>query len=377
VKRRDALPRPRRALPAAAATLVLLALTGAAATAQSGGSGPAAGTDPVDRLSARQLVGLSTIFSYDGTSPPVALRRRIARGEAAGVILFGHNVGSRARLRATMRSLQAIRRPAGLRAPLLVMIDQEGGQVKRLGGAPSRSPAALGRIGSADLARREGRATAANLLDAGVNVNLAPVLDVGRPGSFQARTERSYSRDPGRVATLGSAFVRGLQERGVAATLKHFPGIGTVARNEDDVAQRVGLPLATLRRIDESPFVAASAAGAKLVMTSTAIYPPLSSRPAMLSRRISTDELRGRAGFRGISITDDINVVALRRFGSPATLGRLSLQAGNDLLLYCAGYTTGATSADAIARDVSAGRIPVEDLRGSVRRVLALRAELG
>jgi beta-N-acetylhexosaminidase len=328
-------------------------------------------------LTARQLVGLSTIFSYDGTSPPAALRRRIARGEAGGVILFGQNVGSRSRLRAAMRSLQAIPRPAGLRAPLLVMIDQEGGQVKRLGGAPSRSPAALGRIGSADLARREGQATAANLRDAGVNVNLAPVLDVGRPGSFQSRTERSYSRDPGRVATLGSAFVRGLQERGIAATLKHFPGIGTVARNEDDVAQRVSLSLPTLRRIDESPFVAASTAGAKLVMTSTAIYPSLSSRPAMLSRRISTDELRGHAGFRGISITDDINVVALRRFGGPASLGRQSLQAGNDLLLYCGGYTTGATSADAIARDVTAGRVPIEDLRASVRRVLALRADLG
>jgi beta-N-acetylhexosaminidase len=348
----------------------------AAAGAQGGGSAPA-GSDPTAGLSARQLVGLSTIFSYDGTSPPAALRRRIARGEAAGVILFGQNVGSRAGLRATMRSLQAIPRPAGLRAPLLVMIDQEGGQVKRLGGAPSRSPAALGRIGSAEVARREGRATAANLRDAGVNVNLAPVLDVGRPGSFQSRTERSYSRDPRRVATLGSAFVRGLQERGVAATLKHFPGIGTVARNEDDVAQRVGLPLATLRRLDESPFVAASTAGARLVMTSTAIYPSLSSRPAMLSRRISTDELRGHAGFRGISITDDIDVAALRRFGTPAGLGRQALRAGNDLLLYCAGYTSGATSADAIARDVAAGRVPIEDVRSSVRRVLELRAELG
>ena len=368
----------RRVLAAALAAAALAAVSGAVALAQGGGSGPDSPPprDPTAGLTARQLVGQTMVFSYDGTSPPAGLRRRIARGEAAGIILFADNVGTRARLRATMRGLQAIRRPAALRAPLLVMIDQEGGLVKRLSGPPTRSPAQLGRIGSAALARREGRATAANLRDAGVNVNLAPVMDAGRRGSYQARTGRSYSSDPARVAALGSAFVRGLQEGGVAATLKHFPGLGTVARNEDDVAQTVRLPLATLRRLDEAPFVAGARAGAKLVMTSTAIYPAMSRRPAMLSPRISTRELRGHAGFRGVAITDDINVVALRRFGSPATLGRLSLQAGNDLLLYCGGYATGAASADALARAAAAGRIDRAALRASVRRNLALRAGL-
>ncbi len=371
-------------VPRSRAAIALVAAVAAAglsftASAQTGGSrpgGPAPDPDSTAGLTVRQLVGQTMIFSYEGTAPPAGLRRRIARGEAAGIILFARNIVSRGRLRATMRSLQAIRRPAGLRAPLLVMIDQEGGLVKRLGGAPSRSPAQLGRIGSAALVRREGRATAANLRDVGANVNLAPLMDVGRRGSYQARTGRSYSSNPRRVAALGSAFVQGLQERGVAATLKHFPGVGTIARNEDDVAQRVGLALPALRRLDEAPFVAGARAGAKLAMTSTAIYPALSNRPAMLSPRISTAELRGYAGFRGVAITDDVNVVALRRFGSPATLGRLALRAGNDLLLYCGGYATGATSADALVRDAAAGRISTARLRASVRRTLALRAGL-
>jgi beta-N-acetylhexosaminidase len=365
----------RVVLPAFLLLLVLVA----AASAQSGGSTP--GTtpdtpDPTAGLTVPQLVGQRMIYSYDGTTPPSGLRRRIAAGEAAGVILFAHNVGSRARLRATMRSLQAIRRPAAVRAPLLVMIDQEGGLVKRLSGAPSRSPAQLGRIGSADLARREGRATAANLRDVGVNVNLAPVVDVGRPGTFQARTQRSYSSNPTRVSAMAVAFVRGLQERGVAATLKHFPGLGTVFQDEDAVAQTVRLPLATLRRIDESPFVAGARAGVKLVMTSTAIYPALSQRPAMLSPRVSTGELRGHAGFQGVSITDDITVRALGRFGSLAANGREATQAGNDLLLYCGGYVTAAASADALVRDTRAGRLSTSAIRASIRRILALRAEL-
>jgi beta-N-acetylhexosaminidase len=358
--------------PGVPVALLLLAVLVAAASAQSGGS-PSGRDDPVTGLTLRQLVGQRMVYSYDGTAPPAGLRARIGRGEVGGIILFADNVGSRSRLRANMRSLQAIRRPAALRAPLLVMIDQEGGQVKRLGGAPSRSPAQLGRIGSASLARRQGRATAANLRDVGVNVNLAPLADVGRPGSFQARTGRSYSSNPARVSAMAVAFVRGMQERGVAGTLKHFPGVGTIAANEDDAAQNVRLPLATLRRIDEAPFAAGARAGVKMVMTSTAIYPALSNRPAMFSPRISTAELRGRVGFRGVSITDDINVVALRRFGSSAVNGRESIQAGNDLLLYAGGYTTAASSADALVRDARAGRFDMDAMRDSVRRVLALR----
>ena len=236
----------------------------AAASAQSGGSPPGTtpGTpDPTAALTASQLVGQRMIFSYDGTTPPSGLRRRIAAGEAAGIILFADNVGSRARLRATLRGLQAIRRPAAVRAPLLVMIDQEGGLVKRLSGAPSRSPAELGRIGSADLARREGRATAANLRDVGVNVNL---------GAGRRRRPARHLPGADRALVLleshprvgdGGGLRRGLQERGVAATLKHFPGLGTVFQDEDAVAQTVRLPLATLRRIDESPFVAGARAG--------------------------------------------------------------------------------------------------------------------
>jgi beta-N-acetylhexosaminidase len=333
-------------------------------------------TDPTAGLTLSQLIGQRMIYSYEGTRPPAALIRRIGRGEAAGIILFADNVGSRAGLRATLRRLQAVPRPRGLGAPLLVMIDQEGGQVKRLRGAPTYSPAQLGRIGSAALAHSQGRATAANLRGVGVNVDLAPVVDVGRPGSFQQVTQRSYSSNPAVAARMAAAFVRGLQEGGVAATLKHFPGLGTVSRNEDDVAQRVSLPLATLRRIDETPFAAGIAAGAKLVMTSTAIYPALATRPAMLSAPVSTGELRGHLGFTGVSITDDVTVRGLARFGNPASLGLAATRAGNDLLLYAGGYGSASASADALVRTARAGRLDLGALRASAARVLALRAGL-
>src|SRR3954471_8993987 len=143
----------------------------------------AADPPPVDGLTVRQLVGQRLILSYDGTSPPRQVTERIKRGEAAGVILFSRNVVSRLARRRTMAQLQALPRPEGLRQPLLVMIDQEGGLVKRLAGAPASSPAQMGK-GDPASRRRRGVATANNLKAVGVNVNLAPVLDIGRPGSI-------------------------------------------------------------------------------------------------------------------------------------------------------------------------------------------------
>ena len=366
----------RRPLVLAAA--LFLAITATASAAATGGTGPSP-TQPgpaLPPLTTRQLVGQHMVFSYAGATPPGALERRIRAGEGAGVILFARNIASRARLRATIARLQALPRPAGLRAPLLVMIDQEGGFVKRLSGAPSRSPAAIGRTGSVAIARGEGAATARNLRGVGINVNLAPVLDVARPGSFQERLERSYSRDPAKVAALGTAFAAALQAGGVAATAKHFPGIGVPRVDEDTVASRIGLSQATLRRIDEVPFAAAIRARIDLVMLSTAIYPAFDRLPALFSRRLATDELRGRLGFTGVSITDDLETAAASRYGSAATQARMSTRAGADLLLFAQSYAGGVRAEEGLIGDARAGRVSVAELRTSAARVLALRAAL-
>jgi beta-N-acetylhexosaminidase len=366
--------------PLVLAVALLLAVTAAgSAAAATGGTGPSA-TSPgpaLPPLTTRQLVGQHMVFSYAGATPPAALERRIRAGEAAGVILFARNIASRARLRATIARLQAIPRAAGLGAPLLVMIDQEGGFVKRLSGAPSRSPAAIGRTGSVAIARGEGAATARNLRGVGINVNLAPVLDVARPGSFQERLERSYSRDPAKVAALGTAFAAALRTGGVAATAKHFPGIGVPRVDEDSVASRIGLSQATLRRIDEVPFAAAIRSRIDLVMLATAIYPAFDRQPALFSRRLATDELRGRLGFTGVSITDDLETAAASRYGSAATEARMSTRAGADLLLFAQSYAGGAQAAEGLIRDARAGRVSTAELRSSAARVLALRASLG
>lgn len=359
------MPEMRRA----AATLALLVALFAPASATA--------DEATSTLTLRQLVGQRLILGYAGTTPPKRLTTRIARGEAAGVILFARNIASRAALARTVAQLQAIERPASLRQPLLIMIDQEGGLVKRLAGAPTRSPRQVGATKDPAYARDVGRATAANLRAVGVNVDLAPVLDIGRRGSVVARLGRAYGTTAAGVARTGVPFAQGLADGRVAATAKHFPGIGDAKVDEDVAPNRSTRALDFLRSVDEAPFAAAFGAGVPMVMTSTSVYTALDpSAPALLSRRVATDELRGQLGFAGVSITDDLDVGALDRFGSASRLGLRAARAGNDLLLFAQSYANGAGAGGALLRAAQSGALGRADLEAHVARVLALRAGL-
>ena len=214
--------------------------------------------------------------------------------------------------------------------------------MRRLPGPPALSEKQIGQSASpAAQARLAGTGAAANLRGAGLNVNLAPVLDVYRSaGDFIDQYGRSYSRDPRQVAQLGADFITAQQAGGVAATAKHFPGLGAAARAQDTDLRPVTLtvPRAALRGVDELPYRAAIAAGVKLVMLSWAVYPALDpARPAGLSPAIVQGELRQRLGFRGVTITDALGAGALARFGGIGHRGQLAALAGMDLLL-CSGH---------------------------------------
>lgn len=374
-----------------ATIIVAVALAGLAGCGDDDGDapsgaqgGPLAAQDPPretgraaqagDALTLRQAVGQHFVFAYDGRRPPAALRRRIERGEAAGVILFARNVGSATALRSTMRSLQAIRRPEGLDAPLLVMVDQEGGPVRRIPGAPERAAAS---VRTSAQARADGRAAARNLRSAGVNVDLAPVADVPRPGSALEREKRTYSRPASNVGRLASGFARGLEQGGVRSTAKHYPGFGAAGTNTDFSAQRITSDVETLRSVDEVPFRTMIGAGVDLVMLSTAVYPALDARPAALSRPWVTDQLRGRLAFDGVTITDDLQTPAVKGFGGPRELAVRAVRAGVDLPLFAQGYTQGAQGAEGVLAAAQRGDIPRAELDAGAARVLALRARVG
>jgi beta-N-acetylhexosaminidase len=322
-----------------------------------------------------QLVGQRLLAGLAGDGLTPRLRTAIHEGRVAGVVLFAEDLPSRASGRRLIAALQRIPRPPALRVPLLVMVDQEGGEVKRVSGAPSVSAAEMGARGAA-FSRAQGRRAAANLRGLGINVDLAPVLDVTRPGGVIAATERGFGATSASVAATAIPFAEGLQAGGVAATAKHFPGLGAAVENTDSAVQRIDLPASELRSVDEAPYRPFIVAGGDLVTLSTAIYPALAPEPAAFSRRIATGELRDRLGFKGVSITDALETVAVRDFGGPAKAGVAAARAGADLLLFTA-LGPAEAAGRALVAGLRSGRLDRTEFEAAAQRVLTLRSRLG
>src|SRR6188768_1834092 len=299
-------------------------------------------------LPPKLLAGERIVVGVEGTSVGAGLRSAIREGRIAGVVLFTANFSTHAAGARLIARLQAIPRPPKLRDPLLVMVDQEGGQVKRLSGAPTASAAEMGARGAA-FSREQGKRTAANLRDVGVNVDLAPVLDVGRSGGTIAETERSFGATAPRVSATAIPFAEALQGGGIAAAGKHFPGFGDARENTDFSVERIPLSKSELRAVDEKPYEGFIGAGGKLVMLSTAVYPAFSDRPAAFTHAIATGELRNRLGFEGLTVTDALETPAVEHFGSTAEAAVAGARAGADLLLY-AKLSTGQTAWKALVK---------------------------
>ncbi len=321
--------------------------------------------EAVDRLSLRQQVGQLTVSSFPDPVAPDYVRRRLRARETAGVILFGLNASTRSQWRRLTRSVQL---PAAGRA--LVMVDQEGGAVRTVGWA---GPAAAqsGQGGPAAV-RRAAEAAARQLRGAGVNVNLAPVADVPG-GAAPALRSRAFAGGARSIADRTRASIEGMSSAGVAATAKHFPGMGRARANTDDASTDIRGELDR----DLLPFRAGIAADVPLVMLSHARYPNLDpERIASQSPRVVTGLLREELGFDGVIVTDSIEAQAVLDRSGVARAAERSIRAGADLIL-----TTGSASWNQVhpwllrrARASSALR---ERVRRSAARVLALKAELG
>jgi beta-N-acetylhexosaminidase len=352
-------------------------LSGAWAAPPGGAS--ARGRAQAQQLSSQQLAGQRVIFSYSGLTVPSALLTQISAGEAAGVIFFGGNISSDAQIASVIAQLVAAQQQSPVSSPLLLMTDQEGGEVRRLPGAPVQSEKQIGASSNpAAAASAAGTGAGQNLAGVGMNVNLAPVLDVYyKSGNFIDQYQRSYSNKASTVSSCGQAFITAQQQTGVAATAKHFPGLGsaTKSQNTDTGPVTLNVSLSELRSKDEVPYPAAIAAGVKLIMASWAVYPALDpSHPAGLSSTVIQSELRGRLGYQGVTITDAIEAGALTSFGTSAQRAVLAAGAGMDVLLCSAqDPTQGQSVVTALASALDSGQLNATDFNTAVQRVTALR----
>jgi beta-N-acetylhexosaminidase len=318
----------------------------------------------------RRLVGQKLIVRMSGTAPSAELLRRARKGQVGGVIIFPENVGGAAQLRSLTASLQRAARAGGAQG-FIVAVDQEGGPVKRLrAGPPNRAPA---QIATPAAALDEGAATGSYLAGLGVNVDLAPVLDVRVPGSFIA--DRAFASTPGGVAKLGAAFASGLQQAGVAATAKHFPGLGHATVNTDQGPSVVGASKAVLDA-DLAPFARAVGDRIALVMMSNATYTAYGPGPAVLSRAIVQGTLRGRLGFDGVIVSDDLEAGAVRAVKPAAADAAVAAaDAGVDMLLLARSTGSYDVAYRALLAAAKDGRLDRGALEQSYARIEQLQAD--
>lgn len=331
-----------------------------------------------------QKIGQLMVIGFDGTTVNADLRRMITDYHIGGVILFARNIESPGQVAALTSELQRIALENGSPG-LFIAIDQEGGRVARFteekGFTEFPSAMALTATGDPQNAYRVAAAMAAEMRAVGVNGDFAPDLDVNNNPANPVIGIRSFSSDPQKVAEYGLAFAKGLQDNGVLAFGKHFPGHG-----DTGVDSHIDLPLVPydrtrLDQIELVPFRAAIAANFAGIMSAHVTFPAIDPTPglaATLSRPVLTSLLREDLGYEGLIATDSLEMGALAANGYPPAVGApLALAAGADLLLFNRDHVMHRAAFANLIQAVQDGKISQEQLNASVQRILQTKERFG
>jgi len=316
-----------------------------------------------ERVSELIMVG------FFGQELDAALADHICTIKPSGLIFFRRNIASPEQVARLSRDVQRLALEE-LGHPLLLAVDQEGGTVARLILPFSQLPDAkvLGAEGP-EAVSRCARLSAQEMRLVGLNLNFAPVLDVNLLESPGPMERRSFGRDPALVAECGVAAVKAIQQEGVMATAKHFPGLG---RAQED--PHLNLPVVPATREDLMPFCAAFEAGVACAMTSHILYPAFDQElPGTLSAAILTGLLRNELGFDGVLISDDLDMGAVTSRYPPEWAALTALQAGVDLLLVCNDQEHMNLVAEALREGISLGLLDSDRVARSLARVEGLR----
>lgn len=331
---------------------------------------------------ARRAAGRLCFVDFSDPTPTPAVERRITDDHVSGVVLFRKNVRTPQQVATLTAALQTIAADRGT-APLWVSIDHEGGAVTRFPaagaagseatpvGTPVPGAMALGASVDRGLAREAGKVVGRELRAMGITLNFAPVMDVNSNPANPIIGTRSFGEDPALVDAMGTAYIGGLQDAGVAATAKHFPGHG-----DTSVDSHVGLPrvdhgLERLTAVELPPFAAAVHAGVAAVMTAHIVHPSLdpSGAPATMSEPILTGLLRERMGFRGLVFTDSMSMRAIIDHFGVGDAAVRSIRAGCDIVLALGPDALQEEILDHLARAIEAGAIPEGRVREAHERV--------
>jgi len=332
----------------------------------------------LDGLDLERKVGQLLMVGFGGREMGPEIERLLRGHHIGAVALYTRNIRSAAQ---AQRLIREVRRVMADEVQPLVAIDQEGGNVVRVHHPLAVLPGAmtLGATRDPMLAYLVGQAVGSELRLLGFDMNLAPVLDINHNPRNPVINVRAFGDDPALVAVLGTAFITGQEEAGLATVAKHFPGHGTTAADSHFALPRIEAGLAELEAVDLVPFRRAFAAGLDAVMTAHVQVPAVEpdGTPGSLSPRVVHDLLRDRLGFDGLVVTDDLEMRAISGSLGVGEAAVRAVLAGADMVMVIWTPRRKAEVGEALLAAARSGRLSRARLDESVRRVLRLKERLG
>ncbi len=289
-----------------------------------------------------------------------------------GLIYFDQNIKDKEQITTMLANTSSMSN-----YPIFLAVDEEGGDVSRVANSSVEvtkveDMAAIGAGGDASQAYEAGKTIGSYLKEIGFNVNFAPVADVTQEGVESALGNRSFGSDPQIVGEMVSNAVSGIEESGVSACLKHFPGLGSAAEDTHEGRVEIEKTAEELRAVDFAPFSAGIEAGADFVMVSHATVPALDEDdvPSSLSRKVITDTLRGELGFEGVVVTDALDMTAITDYYTPEEAAVMAIEAGADMLLMPEDFEKAYNAVLAAVQD---GTISEERIDESLDRIYRVK----
>jgi beta-N-acetylhexosaminidase len=342
----------------------------------------------MSRMTLEEKVGQLFLVFFTGPELSPALREMINQYHIGGIVLFAisDNIRSTSQVARLINDTQNEAATHGAGVPLLVAIDQEGGPIVRLtqGATVFPSNMAVGATGSIEDARLMAEVTAAELEALGINMNLAPVMDVNNNPDNPIIGVRSFGSSPDQVAQLGVAMIQTYKANGVIATAKHFPGHGDTAVDSHLSLPVIPHDLNHLEAVELAPFRAAIGAGVDAIMTAHVLIPAIEANsrlPATLSSKVLQGLLRDKLGYQGLIVSDSMGMGAIDQMYGVTEATAMAFQAGDDILAFGADPTHSPAEQrpayERVLALVRSGMIPSGRLDESVRRILLVKARYG
>ncbi|MED3744260.1 beta-N-acetylhexosaminidase [Peribacillus psychrosaccharolyticus] len=324
-------------------------------------------------MTLEEKVGQLMVIGFDGSKVSSNAKDMIKNKHIGGIIYFDRNMESPKQVAELSNSLQQTAADSKNQLPLMIGVDQEGGDILRMRSqvSPIPSQQKLGKIGAAETVYQTAKLNATELSAMGVNLNFAPVLDLSKTDS------RSFGTDPKKTAEYGTKVIEGFQSASITGAVKHFPGHGrssvdphldssSVEANQLDLENSDIYPFTQLiKEVDNQNF---------FVMVTHIKYPAYDKeKPASLSKVIIQDLLRKKLGYEGIVVTDDLEMGAVTKHYAYKDLGSEAIQAGADLLLVCHTYKHQLEVYNGIIEAVQSGEIPIERINEAAKRVISYK----